>query len=481
MGGIGWHGSKEGIADPGDAPADAGKEDLVAEGTDGKHIVLGVENFVAGRHAYLRLGAASPRAGSTDVMLGEDLASLVHGFGDDTRDRGTGTEHAPAPAQAFDPGSAAIFAQTDGRAGVDPRRVESAILHTKGGWRDHSDGNRVTTTRGDKVEVIQGNYKLVVLGRQSAEGARTAKPEERAAARAALLETAAGLDFSGGVMDEAGDPQFASDADVPPPARGYDATTPDPAQSREQQGLATEYQWLQDSDGRWSWTITNTTGQPGGAGNYRVVNQSYVDRQEDHFGGGIDAKKVSNIVQRVWANEMFTMVTAGSTNTQYSGGTVDNGTNVWWLASGSVAALTLEVDVCAAIGLAQAGIIGSLAVGPAANVFLPFTTDFHIGPHIDTHAGAHMDAHAGLHQETRFGVHLEEHLGLHVDMHIGTHFDLDDSQVAFTAADDFRVHASSGLVDWKNASGGETKVSASTFTLVTPAQSLRIAANHSML
>jgi len=33
-------------------------------------------------------------------------------------------------------------------------------------WRDHTDGNRVTTTRGDKIEVIQGNYQMVVLGRQ---------------------------------------------------------------------------------------------------------------------------------------------------------------------------------------------------------------------------------------------------------------------------------------------------------------------------
>ena len=33
------------------------------------------------------------------------------------------------------------------------------------GWRDHTDGHRITTTRGDKVEVIGGNYKIVSLGR----------------------------------------------------------------------------------------------------------------------------------------------------------------------------------------------------------------------------------------------------------------------------------------------------------------------------
>ncbi|AUX41004.1 hypothetical protein SOCE26_024080 [Sorangium cellulosum] len=33
-------------------------------------------------------------------------------------------------------------------------------------WRDYTDGNRVTTTRGDKIEVIGGNYKLDVMGRR---------------------------------------------------------------------------------------------------------------------------------------------------------------------------------------------------------------------------------------------------------------------------------------------------------------------------
>ena len=33
------------------------------------------------------------------------------------------------------------------------------------GWRDHTDGHRITTTRGDKIEIIGGNYKLVSLGR----------------------------------------------------------------------------------------------------------------------------------------------------------------------------------------------------------------------------------------------------------------------------------------------------------------------------
>src|SRR6201999_3120506 len=73
---------------------------------------------------------------------GEDLASMVTSFLDDDRIR--------------NPGSMSVA----------DRHAESARLHTKGGWRDHSDGNRITTTRGDKVEVIRGNYAQLVLGPQ---------------------------------------------------------------------------------------------------------------------------------------------------------------------------------------------------------------------------------------------------------------------------------------------------------------------------
>ncbi|APR75975.1 Putative cell-wall-anchored protein SasA (LPXTG motif) [Minicystis rosea] len=42
-------------------------------------------------------------------------------------------------------------------------------------WRDHTDGNRITTTGGDKIEIIRGDYELVVHGRQEHESGMTAK------------------------------------------------------------------------------------------------------------------------------------------------------------------------------------------------------------------------------------------------------------------------------------------------------------------
>ncbi len=50
------------------------------------------------------------------------------------------------------------------------REAESKRLYSRGGWRDHSDGNRISTTYGDKVEVVRGNYKMIVMGRQTDTG-----------------------------------------------------------------------------------------------------------------------------------------------------------------------------------------------------------------------------------------------------------------------------------------------------------------------
>lgn len=69
---------------------------------------------------------------------------------------------------------------------VESRLEQSAALLTRGGWWDHSDGNRVSTTYGDKVEVIRGNYKMVVMHRQDD------------------AESAGGWDVSGGHIQDLG-------------------------------------------------------------------------------------------------------------------------------------------------------------------------------------------------------------------------------------------------------------------------------------
>ncbi len=78
-------------------------------------------------------------------------------FIDDERNRGAGNVE-PAGASGH------------GMTPAERRAWHTHHLLGRGGFRDHADGNRVTTTYGDKLEVIRGNYKLVVLGRQDDAG-----------------------------------------------------------------------------------------------------------------------------------------------------------------------------------------------------------------------------------------------------------------------------------------------------------------------
>ncbi len=88
-------------------------------------------------------------------------SNYLLGFADDTRHHAmdVGSSEALSNLKTLTNGSAVDNTRAN-------RQTETSALLTKGGWWDHSDGNRISTTVGDKVEVIQGNYKLVVLGRQ---------------------------------------------------------------------------------------------------------------------------------------------------------------------------------------------------------------------------------------------------------------------------------------------------------------------------
>ena len=102
---------------------------------------------------------------------------------------------------------------------VDVRKGRSTKLldpaAPSAGWRDHTEGNRVTTTRGDKVEVIGGNYKLVVLGRN------------------VDASQSSGFDFSGGHVQD------------------FDAAP----------GTINEIKWVQDQGGTWKMYEKATKGQ----------------------------------------------------------------------------------------------------------------------------------------------------------------------------------------------------------------------------
>ncbi len=106
--------------------------------------------------SYLRLGA-SVRDDNTDLGTAQNRGDVLLTdlrFKDDWRN----------PVFPGKP-----YSRDDAKGpvakGTADRVTLSEELMTRGGWREHTDGNRISTTRGDCIEVVGGNYKLIVLGR----------------------------------------------------------------------------------------------------------------------------------------------------------------------------------------------------------------------------------------------------------------------------------------------------------------------------
>lgn len=166
-----------------------------------KHSLLFVPNYdqsgslpTGSPLTYLRLGSAitTSEALTSDALRGDDLLDMVgltvdQGafFQDDSRASQDGTGTLPPEANALDDGTTVEDAGTtyyrqDG-VGASPAGNQSrsnltkelrggtgsnnATINARGGWRDHTDGNRIVTVRGDRVDVVMGNYKRVILGR----------------------------------------------------------------------------------------------------------------------------------------------------------------------------------------------------------------------------------------------------------------------------------------------------------------------------
>jgi hypothetical protein len=140
----------------------------------------------------------SPSSSDSPDNSGDELLGYFGGFVDDTRRRADGAnsgDDESAASIATPPNeeiARSLLAGPYSDDGVTAssnkgfNEVVSTTIPEYMGWRDHTDGHRITTTRGDKIEVIGGNWKLVSLGRGTGE---------------------ASLEMSGGVL---------VDSDIPP-------------------------------------------------------------------------------------------------------------------------------------------------------------------------------------------------------------------------------------------------------------------------
>lgn len=146
--------------------------DVVQQAGGQKHLYLTVPNYdddpnsSTAPRTYLQLGAfpdssADPRYWGDDMLdlVGVPTSSTAY-FKDDHR-YVNGQTHPDTKYARWD---GVIKDDT-----TDPLTLTSQ-LRTRGGWRLHTDGNYLSTTRGDRVDVYYGNYKMVVLGRMDIAG-----------------------------------------------------------------------------------------------------------------------------------------------------------------------------------------------------------------------------------------------------------------------------------------------------------------------
>lgn len=133
---------------------DTNLEHVTTGSTGSKYLQIFVPDYSGELDSYIRLGvpaATDESAGGAalwahfrrfaDQDFQEDSGETAH-----DRDR-TGTDARPP-----------LFGEA-----ATPEGFWSKL-----GWRDHCDGNRLTTTGGDKIEIVKGNYQLLVLGRGDA-------------------------------------------------------------------------------------------------------------------------------------------------------------------------------------------------------------------------------------------------------------------------------------------------------------------------
>lgn len=75
---------------------------------------------------------------------------------------------APLATTYYRSDSNGVFTEASSAASLTAELLgDGGATDARGGWRDHTDGNRIVTVRGDRVDVVVGNYKRVVFGRVS--------------------------------------------------------------------------------------------------------------------------------------------------------------------------------------------------------------------------------------------------------------------------------------------------------------------------
>ncbi len=447
-------------------PRTGGEDDMNAAG---KYLLIGVPQFakdpISGNlmTSYLRLGASSS---TWEQDPGGWLAAKIH-------------LHGP-PGAHLDPAQMADMANTEGKlvmaqtvgnalenisAGEDrdadhvfidddrnrvanvahsldkaERVRQSKALHTRGGWRDHSDGNRITTTYGDKVEVIRGNYKMMVLGRQD-------DPE-----------ASAGWDASGQHIQDWGYTMPGASIRVEESTSYTDAdgnnvwhlqnTTEGVVQSSNNAGDFFTYQW---GNKKWDFVGSEHPTPKGPNGyprqNPHILEKTWASRIESYTGSpvwpiGTDYAGVS-IREETWAlstasltnvaNNIKETTTAGSTDsttdvrtdvnetTTVGGNVTESTTVVGTISSTTKAAITSDITtVGVASSIETIGASSDISIKGAALEVGVTGAQLDVGV-----VGVHLEATLNpIHLALEIAAALEIFIGAKIDIQVGAFLEI---------------------------------------------------------
>lgn len=263
----------------------------------------------------------------------------------------------------------------------DDRINESSYLHSRGGWRDHSDGNRITTTYGDKVEVIRGNYKLMVMGRQD-------DPSK-----------AAGLDISGQHIQDyaytwAAFHRVEWTQDAYSGVWHQQSSTDGAVITENFGGDSYEHKWgnhFHSTTGSEAPVEKDANGRP--RGNPHIIEKTWAQRIESYTGSS--AWRIPSIEEETWADCITSLTDANRTSetTKVSGeiksettaGSISESTDAGSIDTTTKAGTITEMSMLGAkAGLTLAGALADLTI--AGN-----KTDVFVGTHVNVEVAAKLD------------------------------------------------------------------------------------------
>jgi hypothetical protein len=355
--------------------------------------------------SYLHLGAVRDPmiAGSPAAppSTGEDLAARVTSFIDDDRMRDGWPDFVP----------------------VAERQAETARLHSKGGIRDHTDGNRITTTRGDKIEIIKGNYRMVVLGR---------------------LEDEAGWDVSGGHVAQDGI-TFSGGGYIDYTTTEYDGCWR--VHEEVVKGDVTSFYQGKKRDTYWGEEITSTTGSESPTEerpNPVKTERTWAAQIASYTGSA--ALPVPSISDETWADDISSTTNAAA---------ITDTTTV-------AGAITSTTTAAAVVDTTTAGAVVSTTVGNVVDTTIGTSTSLIVGAETEVIVGNSMEITIGAEESLSLGAAFDLTLGVLVDVTLAASVSVDigpsvDIEVDFSEEEKgAREHSEEGVA---RVSGTEAKMS----------------------